>query len=328
MRKEKLVSLIRLARSLSGTAEGLTLDEMTTEAGVNRRTAERMRDVLRDVFPSFTEDTDGRSKRFRIPGGIDSFALAPSAEELAELDIAARALDASGGGVRAVLLRDLAAKIRARMKDPHRSRVDTDLDALIQSEAVVMQAGPRPMADPDLLGTLRHALKARVFCHFEYAAAGHDGYRRQVAPYGVLYGRTYYLVGPELGKSEPVLYRLDRMSNLKLGDLCGSLPKSFNLQRYAARSFGSFQEEPKAIVLRFAPEAAADVRRFSFHPDQTVYDEPNGALVVSFEAGGMRELAHHLFTWGTAVEVLAPDRLQKLLVSDLEAALEWHVSKT
>src|SRR5437763_10905422 len=46
MRLEK-TTLLRLGRRLAGTSEGLTLDEMGHEAGVDRRTAERMRDALR-----------------------------------------------------------------------------------------------------------------------------------------------------------------------------------------------------------------------------------------------------------------------------------------
>ena len=100
------------------------------------------------------------------------------------------------------------------------------------------------------------------------------------------------------------------------------MPPGFDLRRFAARSFGAFQESTEAIVLRFAPEAAADVARFSFHPDQTVEDEPSGATVVRFTAGGLREIVHHLFTWGMAVEVVAPERLRLMLITDLKAALE------
>ena len=143
-----------------------------------------------------------------------------------------------------------------------------------------MQAGPRPMVEPELLAGLRLALKGRLTCRFDYASAGGHAYRREVAPCGLLYGRAYYLVGVERGKAEPVLYRLDRVAGLELGASCGPLPPGFDLRAFAARSFGAFQEKPEAVVLRFAPEAAADVARFSFHPDQTVEDEQIGRAHV------------------------------------------------
>ena len=297
---------------------------MAAEAGVGRRTAERMRDTLADLFPTLEEVPDGRLKRFRISNGIDGFAVAPTPDELAEVDHAARALEAQGGTARAALLRNLGAKLKARLRASEKRRIAPDLEALMEGEGLVMQAGPRPMVDAALLADLRQALKGRLFCRFDYTSATGHAYRRSVAPCGLLYGRTYYLVGIEHGKVEPVLYRLDRVARLELGEACGPVPAGFDLRGFAARSFGAFQEKPEAVVLRFAPEAAADVARFSFHPDQTIEDEPGGGKVVRFTAGGLRELAHHLFTWGTAVEVVAPERLRIMLVDDLRAALERH----
>ena len=46
MRLEKLSDLLDLARQLSGSAEGLTLDEIAETFHVGRRTAERMRDAV------------------------------------------------------------------------------------------------------------------------------------------------------------------------------------------------------------------------------------------------------------------------------------------
>ena len=87
MRLEKATALLELARALAGSAEGLSLDEMATCARVDRRTAERMRDALRLLFPQLEELVDGRTKRFRIPGGLDGFAQAPTPDELAELHV-------------------------------------------------------------------------------------------------------------------------------------------------------------------------------------------------------------------------------------------------
>jgi predicted DNA-binding transcriptional regulator YafY len=47
-------------------------------------------------------------------------------------------------------------------------------------------------------------------------------------------------------------------------------------------------------------------------------------VLVSFRASGMLELAWHLFTWADKVEILAPPRLQALMVSELQNALAAH----
>lgn len=49
-RMAKLDRLLALVHALSETTEGLTLDEMAERLGVNRRTAERMRDIIARHF--------------------------------------------------------------------------------------------------------------------------------------------------------------------------------------------------------------------------------------------------------------------------------------
>jgi predicted DNA-binding transcriptional regulator YafY len=70
--------------------------------------------------------------------------------------------------------------------------------------------------------------------------------------------------------------------------------------------------------VRFNPEAADEVAAFQFHPSQTLTREPDGFTTVCFRAGGLRELAWHLFTWGDAVQIIQPILL-KTVMSDLLA---------
>ena len=107
-------------------------------------------------------------------------------------------------------------------------------------------------------------------------------------------------------------------------DEAAPVPVDFDLDAYAARSFGTFQEEPAHVVLRFLPAAAAEARRTVFHPSQRLLDLDDGGVEVSFTAGGLLEMAHHLFTWGDNVEILAPEALRRLMIGELERALARH----
>ena len=81
---------------------------------------------------------------------------------------------------------------------------------------------------------------------------------------------------------------------------------AFDLQRYAARSFGTFQEAPVRVVLRFTADVARDASTFLFHPQQSVEENGDGSLTVRFEAGGIEEMCRHLFTWGNSVTIVQP----------------------
>ncbi|MFC6637387.1 hypothetical protein [Sulfitobacter sediminilitoris] len=55
MRYGRLTDLVRLALQMQGRADGLSLDDIGESYEVSRRTAERMRDALRDAFPQIEE---------------------------------------------------------------------------------------------------------------------------------------------------------------------------------------------------------------------------------------------------------------------------------
>src|SRR3569623_2108273 len=100
MRHEKAGRLLELARLLASTAEGLTLDEIADRLESGRRTAERMRDAVVELFPHLEIIDDPPTRRFRIPAGLDGLFQAPTAEELSALALAADAFESQGARAR------------------------------------------------------------------------------------------------------------------------------------------------------------------------------------------------------------------------------------
>lgn len=329
MRGEKVVELLRLAVALSSSAEGMTLDEMASFSNVGRRTAERRRDAIEAACGPLDRKEDGRQVRFRLSvRSIGNFATAPTSQELAELENAARACEAANDSSRAETLRSLERKITASLREAERLRLGRDMAAQLQAEAFARQVGPHPYADPSVLTSLRQALLAGFIVKFHYRTEPQGPARwRKVIPYGLLFGPRYYLVARVMSQTMPVLFRLDRIERLELIGEYGAPPPEFDLEAYAARSFGVFQEDPEDIVLRFDKTAARDARAYLFHPTQTTTEEHDGSLIVRFRAGGMLQLAQHLMTWGPTVTVLASDRLRDILQDEVETLYE-HYRKT
>lgn len=324
MRWEKPESLLMLARRLAGSAEGMTLDDIAEAAQVNRRTAERMRDAMARLFPQMTEYVDGRVKRFRIPGGLDAFMQSPAADELAALAAAADTLAVQGADARAAALRSLEEKVRAAMRAADRRRLSPDVEALVRAQTAVMQPGPRPAENAELIEKLTHALMAVRAVRFIYRGGSKPGEVREVAPWGLIFGRVNYLVGADLGTTEPKTRRLDRILALEVLDVNAGPPEDFDLQAFADRSFGVYQDEVQDVVLSISPEGAEDALGWRFHPTQQVTREADGSVTVRFRASGMLELSWHLFTWGDKVTVVEPSVLRERLIGELETALEHH----
>lgn len=324
MRHEKAGLLLELARTLAASAEGLTLDEMAHAAGTGRRTVERMRDALEQIFPQMEVLPEGTVKRYRIPGGLDGFFQAPTTEELVELGQAAALLRSGGYAARADAVESLDRKVRSALKGKALRRLTPDVDALSRAEMSVARAGPRPADDPAVMNVIREAVMSMCAVRFRYHGGSTPGRLRTIAPYGLLYERMNYLVGAELGKPEPRNWRLDRISGIELTETAAGAPEDFSLADYAGRSFGIYQDAVEDVVLRVLPQGAAEALAWRFHADQTLETAPDGAVIVRFRSGGMLELAWHLFTWGDRIEILGPERLKAAMREALATALARH----
>lgn len=317
MRYEKADNLLQLALEMQAARGGLSLKDIEDKFDVGRRTAMRMRDAVLRNFPQCEEvDTDERVKRWRIPAGTLDRLVNFTADELAALDAAIRLLDRDNREDDASQLQTLSGKVRALMKPDVARRVEPDLEAMLEAEGLAMRPGPRPRIRVEVVEVLRDAMKMCRKVRISYRnRRTRQINKRLVHPYGFLHGHRHYLVGwHENPKANLVaLFSLPNIEAIDILDDTFIRDSGFNLQSFAAQSFGLFQEDPFPVVWRFAPEAADDAAEFIFHPSQSMERQADGSLIVRFTAGSDLEMAWHLYTWGDKVEVLEPVRLADMV---------------
>ena len=326
VRYERLKDIVKLAIRMQGLRGGVTLDEIQTEFGVGRRTAERMRDAVEWAFGPLEIADGGDSKRHWRLRSDALRRLAPLlAEELAELESAAETLERTGLEARAAALRELHTKLRAAQRTDSLARIEADIEALVQAEGLAMRPGPRPSLDRDLLARLREAIITRRVVALRYLArsTGQQSWQR-IEPYGLLYGSRAFLVGRTDWNDAMRLWRLANMSEARVTSESFARDPGFDLESYARRSFGTFQEEPLDVVLRFTPEAKRDASAFLFHPSQSMEENADGTLTVRFTAGGIDEMCWHLVTWGESVTVEHPAPLRQRLAAMCSGLADHH----
>lgn len=196
MRYEKGQTLLRLAFEMQGSAEGVSLQDVMQTYEVSRRTAERMRDAVREIFPQVEEVSLGDGfKRWRIRSTKTISAIPIHTDELAALHAAAELLRRNVREVQADMLESVSAKLRSLLRADELRRMEPDYAALIESEGLVLHPGPRPQIDADILAVLREGIKGCEEIELRYLSrfSGLES-RQRVRPYGFLYGSRHYLV--------------------------------------------------------------------------------------------------------------------------------------
>ncbi len=328
IRYERLTDIVKLAIHLQASRRGRTIDEIMSMMSVSRRTAERMRNAVESAFgPLEIVPVDDSRKHWRLDSDALRRLVPVTAEELTTLATAARTLEQFGLPEHASELRGLETKLRATQREGALKKLETDLETLLQAEGLAMRAGPRQPVDNSRLSLLREAILAGRMVRFTYRArsTGRLSYQL-VEPYGLLYGNNAFLVGKTDWQDSPHLWRFANMSEVRLSSRAFQRDPDFDLQEFAKRSFGTFQEEPFNVVLRFDARVARDAATFVFHPDQSVQKRDDGTLTVRFKAGGTYEMCWHLFTWGDSVAVVKPARLRRQLAEMCNALAGHHGS--
>ena len=318
-RLSNLDRTLKLVHALTQSIEGLTLDEMATLLGVNRRTVERMRNVILIHF-DLEEILDGRTKRFRIKDSPGRAYARPSSNEVAALEALVEA-GRRGGTANTQTLEKLLSKIKIAFDRAERVRLDNDLELLTKLQRSRVAAGPAVIASPQDLTTIQSAILAGHCVEFDY----HPEYSeekvwRRVIPYGLIHGPITYLLGKIPDRDEqPLTFRLDRMENVRESGLVGCPPEEWDLDTWMARSFGIWQEQGYEIVLRILPHAVSRARAWRFHPNQEI-ENTGDHLVVRFRSGGLIELSNHLFGWAGDLIIERPKALKEVMRKRLAAA--------
>jgi predicted DNA-binding transcriptional regulator YafY len=307
------IELLRLADLAAARHSGVTLGEIVEEFGVSERTAQRMVRALTEAFPHAVDVLDGEDRRRRwlmreVP--VARLSLG-GADELEALEVGIGALAGRGDLRQSRALADLRNRLLAALPPKAARAAETDADALLEAHGVALRPGPFVKADPALSDQLAAAFRGPFRMTFSYT-----GERRLVEPYGVLIGPRRYLVARQPDKGPQLRhYRLDRIAEAEVTDQWFARDPGFSLADHAARAFGAFQNEAEhgEVVWRFSAEAAERAAEWRFHPSQAATMLPDGRLEVRFVASGWLEMTWHLYCWGDAVEVVAPEGLKALV---------------
>ncbi len=233
------------------------------------------------------------------------------------------ALRNSGQNARAETLSGLLAKVQSALDLSTRTQVAPDIEALNIAQRMFIPAGPCIPVPRETFAAIQQAIMAGTMIEFHYQADGKPAPEwRRVTPYGLVQGPLSYLIGKVPGnQTRPLLYRLDRMSEITGSDVVAESNSDFDLDEWISRSFGVWQGEIYSVSLKILPHASDRARNWRFHRRQTIQELDDGGLRIGFKAGGMRELAQHLCMWAGDVVVESPVELQTELTAIAEAII-------
>lgn len=313
---QKAADLLRLAEMATARYAGVSLSDIEDTFVVDRRTAQRMTKALEDMFPNYVTRTDDERRKFWKLNAADARLMLTQGlreTELSALELAIRRAERDGAVNDVKALSSLRDRLIAAMPGPLARRVEADAEAMLEAYGFASRPGPRVRGAADLLAVIAVALKGPHLLTITYAGGRDPARVRRLEPHGLLLGTRRYLVAREVGGDGRMQhFRLDRITAPRLEASSFQRDPGFDLTAHTARAFGSYHDDREygEVIWRFSAAAAPVAREFTFHPVQDLTDEADGSLTVRFRASGHLEMAWHLYQWGDAVQVLAPEPLR------------------
>lgn len=305
----KTEQIIELAMMFQNSYCGLCIEHIQNKFECSRRSAERMKALLFDLFPDKIEEvnhSDDKKKYWRFVKGAMNALISFTADDFASLEYLK---GLSNDENKQKELDELIAKIKALTPQKNLRKLDTDVSAILESEGFAVRQYSRTKADLKVLEQLRSAMLSFKKICFDYPI--NDKIKIiTLNPYGLVIADKYYLVGFNNYVNALRQYKVDKIRNLNVLDEYFEKDEKFSLTDYCNNSFGIYQEKPLNITLEFDKEVAEDVLNYYFHPTQKMKQLENGNIQVKFISGGTYAICQELFKWGCNVKIKKPVELK------------------
>ena len=319
-RLNKAEEIIELAIMFQNSYCGLCIDDIQEHFECSRRSAERMKALLFDLFPEKIElvPTTDKKKRWRFIKGTMNSLISFTSNDFANLEYLK---GLSNDENKQKELDELIAKIKALTPQKNTLSLETDIEAILESQGFAVRQYSRIKSDKSVLDKLRLAMLSFKKVEFDYNT---DKGLRHITlnPYGIIISDKYYLVGFNDYVNDLRLYKTDKIQNLVVTNEFFIRDENFSLSKYCKNSFSIYQEEPAKITLEFDNKVAQEVLNYHFHPTQKMETLKSGNVKVKFTSGGKLAICHELFKWGANVKIKKPTWLKEYYKDYLENILK------
>ena len=233
-RLNKTEQIIELAMMFQNSFCGLCIDDIQEHFECSRRSAERMKALLFDLFPEKIEEvpTSDKKKRWRFAKGTMNALITFTADDFANLEYL-KGLTTDENKKKQ--LDELIAKIKALTPQKNLRTLDTDVSAILESEGFAVRQYSGVSVAPKMLEQLRTAMLAFKKIRFDYPI---DNNIKTITlnPYGLVISDKYYLVGFNEYVNALRQYKVNKITNLTILEEYFDKDENFSLADYCNNS--------------------------------------------------------------------------------------------
>ena len=160
-RYSRTSDILELLIFMQSRVQGVSLSQIQEKFKVSRRTAERMRDSLLNIFPQITEieNTYSREKYWGFMGGYMNEIINFTPEELAQLEKLKTYQEENGFEDKEKILEQVITKIKS-LSRKYINKLENSMQIVLESEGYAIRQMPKYKIDLNFLEIIRESLKS------------------------------------------------------------------------------------------------------------------------------------------------------------------------
>jgi predicted DNA-binding transcriptional regulator YafY len=302
---------------------GVTIEELVEEAGVDRRTIFRDLNAIQEAgYPLVSEWLNGR-KIYRF---LTRFKDVPpinfSLQELMTLSFFRSQLDFLKG---TPFLDDMEAVFR-KINSVLPPRYAAHMERIAGVSIPLLQGRRDYGKVSQSLLALREALLYQYSISLRYRVKGSGPQKKyDVDPYTLIFHKGgLYLLGFAHNRQALRTFAVERISRVEVGRERFAIPDGFKPEEQFRSAFGIVEEAGIPLKIKFSSRVAHAVKDRMWHPGQKVEKGKDGSVIVSFEAGGVMEIVSWVLSYGHNAEILEPRELRMEVIDIINEMAELY----
>lgn len=221
-------------------------------------------------------------------------------------------------------LRSAVEKISKGVKGP----VSVDLDTLRShytfSAPILITTNEQVLLD------IHHAICGCYCIWMTYFTAERGEHtERTILPYHLFNSRgDWYLIAFDKLRNEFRNFMVGRIEKWKLLPEKFTRDENFSATSWMGDAFLGFRGgEPEDVAIKFDNFSARYIRERRWHESQTIEEMDDGGLLLHLRTGGLDQVKRWVLSFGSNVEVLAPEALRQDCIITLNNMIEKYTDQ-
>lgn len=310
----------RLARMMWAlSSRAMAVNDLAQDFGITRRQVYRDLQRIEEEGHPLTQSDGSGERSWQLPLGYRGLPpITLSYYELMSLYLAKGHLDYLKGTPFVEDLNSVIAKVEAGLP----AKTINHLERINKSFTPLQGPTRDYKKQRDVLVNLRKALLFQQTVTLHHRKPDFDEPTlHRVDPYVlVLYQYGLYVVGYSHRAKTLRMFAVERIHRVDLTDDRFDLPSDFSWEAQSRSLFGLIEEPPKTVRIWFSPDVAYLLKERQWHLTQSLKQHKDKSVIVTFQAGGLDEIATWVLSWGGNAKVLNPPELIEAVKSQLALA--------